>query len=64
MIALGKTRSGQSPTRALTTPKAQPWGHIATFFRHHRCLKWQTMRIPTNGTKRKRMECRTRDTMG
>ena len=64
IIALGKTRSVKAPTLALTTPKAKQWCHIATFFRHHRWLKWQPMRIPTNGTKRKRMACRTRDTMG
>jgi len=64
IIALGKTRSVKSPTLALTTPKAKQWGHIATFFRNHRWLKWQTIRIPTNGTKHKRMEFRTRDTIG
>ena len=37
---------------------------MATFFRHHRWRKWQTIRLLTNGTKRKRMEFRTRDTMG
>ena len=64
IIALGKTRSVKSPTLALTTPKSKQWCHIATFFRHHRRLKWQTIRITTNGTKRKRMEFRTRDTIG
>ena len=63
-IALGKTRSVTSATRALTTPKAKPWCHIATFFRKHRWLKWQTIRLMTHGTKRKRMEFRTRDTIG
>src|SRR5215475_7359617 len=64
IVALGKTRSVTSPTRAQTTPKAKPWCHIATFFRNHRWLKWQTVRIPTHGTKHKRMEFRTRDTIG
>jgi hypothetical protein len=64
IIALGKTRSVQSAMLALTTPKSKQWSHIATFFRHHRRLKWQTVRITTNGTKRKRMEFRTRDTIG
>ena len=58
IMALGKTRSGKSQRLYLTTPKSQQWGHIATFFRHHRWLKWQTIRIPTNGTKRQRMEFR------
>jgi hypothetical protein len=64
IIALGKTRSVKSAMLALTTPKSKQWSHIATFFRHHRRLKWQTVRITTNGTKRKRMEFRTRDTIG
>jgi hypothetical protein len=64
IIALGKTRRVQSATPALTTPKAEQWCHIATFFRHHRWRKWQTMRLPTKGTKRTRMALRARDTLG
>jgi Transposase DDE domain len=62
--ALGKTRSVKSAILSLTTPKSKQWSPIATFFRNHRWLKWQTIRITTNGTKRKRMEFRTRDTIG
>ena len=36
IIALGKTRRVKSETLSLTTPKSRQWGHIATFFRHHR----------------------------
>jgi Transposase DDE domain len=64
IIALGKTRSVKSATLTLTTPQSKQWCHIATFFRNHRWLKWQTIRITTNGPKRKRMEFRTRDTVG
>jgi len=64
IIALGKTRSVQSTMLALTTPTSKQWCHIATFFRHHRRLKWNTIRITTNGTKRKRMALRARDTIG
>ena len=64
IIALGKTRSVKSAMLYLTTPKSKQWSPIATFFRNHRWLKWQTIRITTNGTKRKRMEFRTRDTIG
>jgi hypothetical protein len=64
IIALGKTRSVKSAMRSLTTPQSKQWSPIATFFRNHRWLKWQTIRITTNGTKRKRMEFRTRDTIG
>jgi hypothetical protein len=64
IIALGKTRSVKSAMLSLTTPKSKQWCPIATFFRNHRWLKWQTIRITTKGTKRKRMEFRTRDTIG
>jgi Transposase DDE domain len=64
IIALGKTRSVKSAMLSLTTPKSKQWSPIATFFRNHRWLKWQTIRITTNGTKRKRREFRTRDTIG
>lgn len=64
IIALGKTRSVKSETRYLTTPKSRQWCHIATFFRNHRRLKWQTVRFMTNGAKRQRMEFRIRHTMG
>ena len=64
IIALRKTRSVTSARLSLTTPKSKQWAPIATFFRNHRWLKWQTIRIATNGTKRKRMEFRTRDTIG
>jgi Transposase DDE domain len=64
IIALGKTRSVKSAPLTRTTPQSKQWCHIATFFRNHRWLKWQTIHIATNGTKRKRMEFRTRDTLG
>src|SRR5437763_9686948 len=50
--------------RSRTTPKSKQSSHIATLFRHHRCLKWQNSCIRRNGRKRKRMEFRTRDTIG
>src|SRR2546426_1753461 len=64
IIALGKTRSVKSETLYLTTSKSRQWCHIATFFRHHRRLKWTTVRFMTNGAKRKRMEFRIRHTIG
>src|SRR5256884_3235182 len=64
IMALGKTRSVKSERLYLTTSKSKQWCHIAMFFRHHRWLKWKTIRIMTNGTKRKRMEFRVRDTIG
>jgi Transposase DDE domain len=64
IIALSKTRSVKSEACFLTTPKAQQWCHIDTFFRRHRRLKWDTLRLATHGNKRKRMDVRVRHTSG
>ena len=64
IIALGKTRSVKSAALALRTPTSQQWCHIATFFRRHRRRKWNTIRLATHGTKRKRMDFRVRHTAG
>jgi hypothetical protein len=64
LTALGKTRRVKSATRPLPIPKAKPWCHVATFFRNHRRLKWQTIRLTTHGRKRRRMAFRVRDTIG
>jgi hypothetical protein len=64
IIALGKTRSVKSAALALTTLTSQQWCHIDTFFRRHRRLKWNTIRLTTNGNKRKRMDFRVRHTSG
>jgi hypothetical protein len=52
IMALRKTRSVKSEALYQTTPQSQQWCHIATFFRNHRRLKWQTIRFMTNGAKR------------
>src|SRR6266567_2002435 len=64
IIALGKTRSVKSEALALTTLTSQQWCHIDTFFRRHRRLKWNTIRLATHGNKRKRMDFRVRHTSG
>ncbi len=64
IIALGKTRSVKSEALALTTLTSQQWCHIDTFFRRHRRLKWNTIRLATHGNKRKRMDVRVRHTSG
>ena len=64
LIALKKTRSVKSEALYQTTPKSKQWQSIFAFFRNHRRLKWQTIRLPPSGTKRKRMVIRTRDTVG
>jgi len=64
IIALSKTRSVKSDALYLSTPTSRQWCHIDTFFRRHRRLKWDTMRLATSGTKRKRMDVRVRHTSG
>ena len=64
IIALSQTRSVKSEALHLTTPTSQQWCHIDTFFRRHRRLKWDTIRLATSGNKRKRMDLRVRHTSG
>jgi hypothetical protein len=64
IIALKKTRSVKSEYLYATTPKSKQWSQIAPFFRNQRRLKWKTIRLMTNGNKRKRMEFRIRHTRG
>src|SRR5262250_373357 len=64
IIALSKTRSVKSEALYLTTPTSQQWCHLDTFFRRHRRLKWDTIRLATSGNKRKRMDLRVRHTSG
>jgi hypothetical protein len=64
IIALSKTRSVKSEALYLSTPQSRQWCHIDTFFRHHRRLKWDTIRLATSGNKRKRMDVRVRHTAG
>ena len=64
IIALSKTRRVKSEALYLTTPTSQQWCHIDTFFRRHRRLKWDTIRLATRGNKRKRMDFRVRHTSG
>jgi hypothetical protein len=64
IIALSKTRSVKSEALYLSTPPSRQWYHIDTFFRRHRRLKWDTIRLATSGNKRKRMDFRVRHTSG
>ena len=64
IIALGKTRSVKSTALSLSSPKSQSWLHVDTFFRRHRRLKWDTVRLQTSGNKRTRMDLRIRHTTG
>jgi Transposase DDE domain len=64
IIALRKTRSVTSEAFYLSTPTSRQWCHIDTFFRRHRRLKWDTIRLATSGNTRKRMDFRVRHTSG
>jgi Transposase DDE domain len=64
IIALSKTRSVKSEALSLSTPLSRQWCHIDTFFRHHRRLQWDTIRLATSGNTRKRMDLRVRHTSG
>ena len=59
-----KTRSVKSENEYSNTPKSKGWSQIAQFFKNHRRIKWQTVRVPTNSAKRKRMEFRIRQIIG
>ena len=64
IIALNKKRSVKAEKDYSNTPKSKGWSHIAELFRNHRRIGWQTIRIPTNSTKKKRMEFRIRHIIG
>lgn len=60
IIALNKGRSVKSQNSFLCTPKSKGWSKVAQFFKDHRKVGWQTIRILVNRSKKKRMEFRTR----
>jgi len=64
IIALKKTRSVKSEKANSDTSKSKGWCHIAVLFKNHRRLKWQTIRIVTDGPRRKRMDFRIRQIVG
>jgi hypothetical protein len=63
-MALSKSRSVKSETLYRTTPKSRQWSSVDLFFRHHRRLKWSTIRLMTNGSNAKRKEFCIRHTLG
>ncbi len=65
IIALKATRAVKTEKEHLNTPKSKGWTQIAPFFKNHRWLKWETIRIFfTNGTKKKRKDFRIRQFIG
>ena len=61
---MNKTRSVKSENSYPRTPKSKGWSKVAQFFKDHRRVKWQTIRIVKNRSKKKRMEFRIRQIKG
>lgn len=64
IIALGKTRNVKSEREYSNTKKSEGWTQVADFFKRHRWVKWQTIRLKTKSGRRKRMEFRIRQIVG
>ena len=64
IIALNRTRSVKSDTQNSNSPRSKGWNQVAELFRKHRRIKWRTIRILTNGPRRKRMDFRVRQIIG
>jgi hypothetical protein len=58
--ALKSSRSIKSEAGYAKTPKSSGWDGIAVFFKKYRKLAWKTVRILTDGLKKKRKEFRIR----
>ena len=64
IIALKKKRTVKTVKMFETTTKSKGWLQVAILFKKYRCLKWSTVRVPVNSTKKKRMEFRIRQVTG
>lgn len=60
ICALKSSRGVKSEAEYARNPKSSDWDGIAVFFRKFRNLSWSTVRIPTEGPKKKRTEFRIR----
>jgi hypothetical protein len=64
IIALKKKRTVKTVKLFEGTPKSKGWIQVAVLFKKYRCLKWSTVRVPVNSTRKKRMEFRVRQITG
>lgn len=64
IIALKKKRTVKTVKIFEDTPKSKGWLQVAILFKKYRCLKWSTVRVPVNSTRKKRMEFRVRQITG
>jgi hypothetical protein len=62
ITALKSSRGLKSEAGYAKTPKSRGWERTDSFFRKYRKLAWKTVRILTDGPKRKRKEFRVRHT--
>ncbi|GBC60976.1 hypothetical protein DENIS_2717 [Desulfonema ishimotonii] len=60
ICALKSSRGVKSEAKYAKTRKSSDWDGVALFFRKYRKLPWSTIRIFTEGPKRKRKEFRVR----
>jgi len=63
IIALKSSRGIKSEAQYSKTPKSSGWNKVSEFFKNQRNLAWETVRIFTNGPKKRRMEFRIRHTI-
>jgi len=64
IIALKKKRTVKTLKLYENTTKSKGWLQVAILFKRYRCLKWSTVRVPVNSTRKKRMEFRIRQITG
>ncbi len=64
IIALKCSRSVKTEAVHHKTKKSEGWNSIAVNFNKNRKVKWQPIRVPKNGGKKKRMEFRIRQIIG
>lgn len=64
IIALKKKRTVKTVKMYAETTKSKGWLQVAILFKRYRCLKWSTVRVPVNSTRKKRMEFRIRQITG
>jgi len=60
VTALKNSRGVKSEAKYAKNPKSPDWDGVAVFFKKYRKLAWKTVRIYTDGPKRRRKEFRVR----
>jgi len=63
IFALKSSRAIKSEAQYAKTPRSSGWSKVSEFFKKQRKLKWITIRIFSNGPKKKRLDYRIRHTI-